>query len=108
MPRCTHDLTPLVESDDPDTRVYALLANLGGYRVCRLCGKLGHVGATGRFKWVSNPYVERSVREKAARLVKPVALPTPEQCAEGLRSVIGKWPGEETDEQVDAALREMS
>jgi hypothetical protein len=36
--------------------------------------------------------------------------PTPrerEWAAEGLRAVIGKWPGEETEEQIAAALKEL-
>lgn len=30
-----------------------------------------------------------------------------EKMAKGLKSIIGKWPGEESDEQVDLALREL-
>lgn len=31
-----------------------------------------------------------------------------QKMAEGLKSVIGKWPGDETDEQIEEALREIS
>jgi hypothetical protein len=50
-----------------------------------------------------------------AKLPMPMARtrtkPTPrerEKAAEGLRAVIGKWPGDETDEQIHAALEELS
>jgi hypothetical protein len=31
-----------------------------------------------------------------------------ERMAEGLRAVFGKWPGDETDEEIQAALEELS
>lgn len=37
--------------------------------------------------------------------------PTPEQrerMAAGLRAVFGKWPGDETDEEIEEALRKLS
>jgi hypothetical protein len=50
-----------------------------------------------------------------ARVPRPLGGPQPrstagerERMAAGLRAVIGKWPGDETDEQIRAALEELS
>ncbi len=55
-------------------------------------------------------------RKRQARLIKRLVKRSsgkaefrkPQGPKSGLAAIIGKWPGDETDEEVDAALRELS
>lgn len=44
----------------------------------------------------------------AVRMRGRIRLPTAEESGKGLAAIIGKWPGDETDEQVAKALEDLS
>lgn len=64
--RCPHRWQPLLSPASPDGRIYVLIRRLSQYETCPDCGRLAHIGATGRRSLVSNEWVEKSVRSRAA------------------------------------------
>ena len=52
-------------------------------------------------------YMKRGELEAEARR-KKIEAEQPQQARKGLAGIVGKWPGEETDEEVEQALRDLS
>jgi hypothetical protein len=70
----------------------------------------GKFGPAGELEWVEADGFLPNDGESwtVSATDPPVSDEVREELARRLRSVIGKWPGDETDEQINAALEELS